>query len=169
MARKLNGYALVATVIFYLLFAAVSRFISGSEEIETGFSGVIMGLFLFVVLIVIHELIHAVFFKIFNPTGKIKFGFKNGMAFASSPHSMYSKRQFTWIALAPFLSITVMMIGLYSAGWFSRELFTLLTAVHAGACAGDFYYVYLFRQYPDDIKIEDTPVGINILRDEQQR
>ena len=43
-------------------------------------------------IITIHELIHGLFFKVFSDTGKIKFGFKNGMAYATNPGTRY-----TWI------------------------------------------------------------------------
>ena len=59
------------------------------------------------ILIIIHELIHGAFFKLFDPKGKVKFGFKNGVAYATSPHSFYSKGKFAIILLAPFLGISV--------------------------------------------------------------
>ena len=114
------------------------------------------------IIIVIHELIHGLFFKVFTPHGKVKFGFKSGMAYATSPGNLYNKIQMSIIALAPFLfiSLALTLIMIY----FNINIisYSVLAGLHAGACVGDFYYIYLLVKAPQETVIEDTEQGIRL-------
>lgn len=66
-------------------------------------------LFLFVLailaIVIIHELIHAFFFKLFKPKSKVKFGinWKLGAAYATCPKVTYDRWQMIVISLALFI------------------------------------------------------------------
>lgn len=112
-------------------------------------------------LLIVHELIHGLFFKMFNPQGQVTFGFKNGMAYATSPHSFYTKGQFAVIGLAPFILITTGLLLLYAGNLIAAETFIFLGALHGSGCIGDFYWAYLLVKSPKDSLVEDTEVGIS--------
>ena len=112
-------------------------------------------------LIIFHELIHGIFFKLFNKEGKVKFGFKNGLAYATSPNSFYSRWQFLLILLAPFVLITLILWLLYAYREISPYAFVWLASFHGSACIGDFYFCYLVTKAPAHSYVEDTEQGIN--------
>lgn len=122
----------------------------------------------FVVLTIIHELIHGLFFKLFNPENKVKFGikWKQGMAFATSPGSLYNRGQMFVISLAPFVLISLVLSALFVLGWLNVVYYLLLVSAHAGACIGDFYYAYLFliKFGKNNILVEDTEMGLRIYQ-----
>ncbi|MBN2958491.1 MAG: DUF3267 domain-containing protein [Streptococcus gordonii] len=130
----LNIGALLLILPFLFFFAWVALELLEEDE----------GLFVFTdflylfALLVVHELIHGFFFKIFgNEKTKVKFGFKNGMAYATSPGSFYSRGKMLIIALA---------------------------SIHAASCIGDFYLSYILISQKEEILVEDTEVGLNIYR-----
>lgn len=121
-----------------------------------------------IVLIIIHELIHGLFFKIYKPENKIKFGVKlsQGMAYATSPGSLYNRRQMLVISLAPFVLISLSLTVLAVLGVFSAVSYVLLAALHAAGCIGDFYYTYLLAIKHRNINLlaEDTETGLLIYQ-----
>lgn len=121
-------------------------------------------LYLFILLIV-HELIHGFFFKIFgNEKTKVKFGFKNGMAYATSPGSFYSRGRMLIIALAPFVLISLFLTVCCELEWLSSPSYIALASIHAASCIGDFYLSYILISQKEEILVEDTEVGLNIYR-----
>ncbi|WP_265455455.1 DUF3267 domain-containing protein [Enterococcus sp. HY326] len=163
----LNVAAIALGIVFFGIFAILAELLqptAGSEETS------LIGLFLFVVVsfvvIIVHELIHGFFFKVFNLEGKVKFGFKNGMAYATSPNSYYTKTQFLIIILAPFVIISCCLVLLYSLNILSASFFAIVAAVHAGGCSGDFYFALLLLKSPQNTLVEDTEVGINFYQKE---
>ena len=130
----LNIGALLLILPFLFFFAWVALELLEEDE----------GLFVFTdflylfALLVVHELIHGFFFKIFgDEKTKVKFGFKNGMAYATSPGSFYSRGKMLIIALA---------------------------SIHAASCIGGFYMSYVLISQEEEILVEDTEVGLNIYR-----
>ncbi len=161
---RLNIVSIFLIVLFFLFFIGVTILFPVSET-PTNFSVeriLLLGIGLFL-LIVIHELIHGVFFQVFSPKGKVKFGFdiKKGVAYAASPGSKYSRGQFAWISLAPFLLITLGLTIAYFSGALLAGVYIFLATLHGAACVGDFYWIYLLLQSPKGSLVEDTEVGIN--------
>ncbi|SFC00912.1 Putative zincin peptidase [Alkalibacterium subtropicum] len=158
-------------LFFIVLFTSVTRVFLGSSDFGYSFSmddltGFLISLALFFViyfvLIVVHELIHGIFFKVFDPDGKVSFGFKNGMAYATSPHSYYPKSRFIMICLAPFVFITAGLIVLLVLGLITESFFVFYASIHAASCAGDFYWVVLLSRHSGDILVEDTEKGMTV-------
>ena len=157
----LNIASIPLMIVLFLLFLIMPVMDGRAINQEFDF----MSLLLFFVavfgLLIIHELIHGMCFKVFNPQGTVKFGFKNGMAYATSPNSYYTKRQFSIICLAPFILLSLGLYGLYATHLISPTSFIFLGAIHGSGCIGDFYWAYLLVKAPKDVLVEDTEVGIN--------
>lgn len=165
----LNIGSIPLLIVFAIFFLALATWLSppvlrSTEQTFVDFILLAVGLF---VLLVIHELIHGIFFKVFNPTGKVKFGFKNGMAYATSPQSYYSKGRFAVICLAPFFFISISLMILYLLGFLSIYAFVFLASIHASACIGDFYWIYLILKAPPKTIVEDTDVGISFYQEKE--
>lgn len=165
----LNIASIPLILIFAVLFILLSSLTHDLGKIDTDFSGLelLLGVGILFILVVIHELIHGLFFKVFNPNGKVAFGFKNGMAYATSPNSFYSKWKFIIILLSPFVFITVALYILMLLGVINAIVFTIFASLHASCCVGDFYMTFLVAKQAKGVLVEDTDVGINLyVKDE---
>ncbi|MBP2620161.1 DUF3267 domain-containing protein [Streptococcus panodentis] len=121
-------------------------------------------------LILIHELIHGFFFKILgNAETKVRFGFQNGMAYAGSPGSLYSRGRMLIILLAPFVLISLTLTLLYSLHWLKPLSYIALSSIHAAGCIGDFYMTAVILRQKGAIAVEDTAVGITIYQKENTK
>lgn len=162
----LNVVSIPLIFLFIFLFTTLLYVFYGNEDFGISMNFDLMGFVLFLVffflLIVVHELIHGAFFKLFHPEGKVKFGFKNGMAYATSPNSFYTRGQFILICLAPFVLISSALMGyaLFSLNTSIPLIF--LASCHAASCAGDFYWVFLISRQGGNIRVQDTEVGMSI-------
>ncbi|MGF2088372.1 DUF3267 domain-containing protein [Enterococcus casseliflavus] len=164
--KRLNLAAIPSFIFFYVFFTLFVLGGHGSNAETSFIFDLLILMVAYFILIIIHELIHGAFFKLFDPKGKVKFGFKNGIAYATSPHSFYSKGKFAIILLAPFLGISVGLFLFYLFGWLTASLFILIAAAHAASCVGDFYFLFLIVKAPANSCVEDTEVGLNIYQGE---
>lgn len=166
----LNIFAFLLILPFLHLFSFICFSITGIQEVQFYF-GLWETLFLFLfmmVLLSIHELIHGLFFKVFMPQNKVKFGFKwkSGMAYATSPGSLYSRGKMLIIGLAPFVFISLGLTVALVMGWISPIVYTIIASLHAAGCIGDFYYTYLLliKFGKGNILVEDTETGLLIYQ-----
>jgi hypothetical protein len=159
----LNIVSIPLLIVFSVLFGFISSKFPPvnilQQEKLYGYS-IIMFIVVYFAIIVIHEMIHGLFFKLLNKKAKVKFGFKNGCAYATSPNTFYSKSKFLVILLAPFVFITFALFLFYWGGFIHAVTFVILAASHAAACVGDFYFVYLILRAPQNSQVEDTEQGI---------
>ncbi len=173
--KKVIFWLNVATIPLLFFFSAVFTFVTSlffgtnaigstftSDNLGSSLFSFVLFFVLFFILIVTHELIHGLFFKLFNREGKVQFGFKNGMAYAASPNSYYKKSRFIIICLAPFILITTGLFLLLSFDFMTRSSFVLYASLHASACVGDFYWVYLLARFKGEILVEDTEEGMKV-------
>lgn len=162
---------------FILFFSLLIVIISGESDFgfsfnwrETSFMVYLFVLMIFFFLIILHELIHGLFFKVFNKEAKVRFGFKNGFAYATSPDSFYTKGQFIWICLAPFILISSALIILVALDFIPILFFIPVASMHAASCVGDFYWVLILVLKPKTIRVQDTESGMSVyLIDEQKK
>lgn len=158
--------AILAFIVIYLIEGLFIQ-PSGSALIGRESFGlaiaVLIIIALFIGIIIVHEGIHGLFFKIFQPSAKVKFGFKAGMAYATSPGYVYSRIQFLIVILMPFIIITtIMAIMMFSL---PNPAYKYYIAIHTGACAGDFYYAYLILKHKHLKYALDTEVGMSLYED----
>ncbi|MBC1863104.1 DUF3267 domain-containing protein [Listeria welshimeri] len=159
-SKKLIINLNIVAIVIVLVLTVLGLDFSGGFEIANGFEGVIWLCLGYLLSLVIHEGVHGIFFKAFHPEGKVKFGFKNGMAYATSPGSFYTKSQFFIISIAPFIVLTGLFIFLRFLG-VNEAVIYLIFALHTSGCVGDFYYCILLLNRPTGILVEDTEKGIN--------
>lgn len=136
----------------------------GGVEFRAAFSTILLTLALLFAVFTIHEGIHGLFFKLFSPESKVKFGYTSGMLYATAPGEVYSRKQYIIIILMPFIIITSVLLLLMFT--FPHVSYKYLLAIHAGGCAGDFYYVYLMMKYKHLKYAEDTDVGMTLYETE---
>lgn len=109
-----------------------------------------------VVYIILHELTHALFMKIFGAK-RIKFGFSGFFAYAGSEHEYFKKWPYIIIALAPvvifFVIYAIICPFIYTTSWFWVVYFWQIQNI-SGA-AGDIYVSIKFLKAPRDAYIKD--------------
>lgn len=113
--KKLVMNLNIVAIAIVLVLTVLGIVFSGGFAIMNGFMGIIWMFGGYAVAIVIHEAVHGIFFKAFRPEAKVKFGFKNGMAYAGSP-DIYTRAQFFIIWIAPFIVLTGLFIFLRFLG-----------------------------------------------------
>lgn len=92
--KRLNLAVIPSFIFFYVFFTLFVLGGHGSNAETSFIFDLLILMVAYFILIIIHELIHGAFFKLFDPKGKVKFGFKNGVAYATSPHSL----AFLWVS-----------------------------------------------------------------------
>ena len=165
--KTLNKWSILITmgsfIVFYL-FEVFFTNTSGSAVLGWSLTEILLSVLLIIVIlffiITVHEAIHGLFFKIFKPDGNVKFGYSKGMFYATSPGEFFDRKQFSIIIIMPFIIITSFMLIM----WFilPHASIKFFLALHTGACAGDFYYLYLLNKHPDMKYVEDTNVGMTM-------
>lgn len=123
----------------------------------------IFALIFYALAIPLHELVHAVFFLLYGDNTKIRFGFKNGLAYASAPGVFYKRHQYLIIALSPFILISTLTLLIGSAQD-HIAIAIIVLVLHTASCAGDFYYTYQLLTHPEVTYCEDTDAGVTLYK-----
>lgn len=132
------------------------------SDIQSLWTIVLPVIILFLV-IVVHEGIHGIFFKLFNPKGRVEFGLKGGFAYAVSEGSIYTKGQMNIIGMAPFVIISILFTLAYVFGLMSSVTYVMYAGLHGAMCVGDLWYLYLLTvKHRGTLYVEDTKQGITI-------
>lgn len=166
--KKLAVRLYLITVLLSFPFFWLFGFIASKVEFQnvTNELQFIEALFVFILLIIMHEWIHGLFFKLFCPKNPVKYGikWKTGMAYAISPNSLYNRFQTIVIALAPFVLISLGLTVFVMFGWLDKGAYQILATMHTVACIGDFYYTYLlataFRKETIEIEVTEKSLVI---------
>ncbi|NQG96693.1 DUF3267 domain-containing protein [Streptococcus suis] len=166
----LNILAVELILPFAFVFGMLGSWLiaNGSQYSELAVSEVWLLFPLYILLIVVHEAIHGIFFKVFCPENPVKYGFiwKSAMAYATNPGSLYNRMQMLVISLAPFVVISLVLTMVAGFGMMNIILYFMLATMHAASCAGDLYYTYLLlvKFVKENIAVEDTEIGLIIYQ-----
>jgi Putative zincin peptidase len=118
-----------------------------------------------IVLTVVHELLHGIFFKLF--TGRVIYGFilKKFVFYASSPNQKISGNKFIVTALAPQLLAIPMFLIMGLVHNPIIDYFTLIF-VFANLIGGtsDIWVAMTLAHYKEKVWAEDTKTGLIIYR-----
>ena len=150
LAFQIMGAAAVFLGIpFYVIWKPVFGF---------SWQGGVLFFVLFIVGIVLHELIHGLFFGFYAKSGfkSIRFGFMREMLtpYCHCKEPLKIKHYFTG-ALMPALFLGVIPIAI---SFFTGSLFWLLYGIlFFSAAAGDFMVVWMLRKEHPDTLVQDHP------------
>ena len=115
----------------------------------------------FVVSIALHELVHGVFFWIYSRS-RPKFALRVGYAYAAAPGWFFPRKQYLVIALAPFVLLTILGMGLIAVapiGALAAILFGMVA--NASGAVGDIWIAIKVIRERRKIVIEDVGDGMN--------
>lgn len=171
--KSISWIQMIALIVTLISMYVLEIFVihpTGSALIGREQFGIVGAVFfiiaLFFIIVIIHEAIHGLFFKVFNPKGKVKFGFKAGMAYATSPGHVYKRGQFFIIIIMPFVILTAVM--LFMMFTMPNPAYKYYIALHTAACAGDFYYLYLILKHRNLAYAVDTEVGMGLYETKEE-
>lgn len=168
LLKKLSIASIPLFVVFYILFFVIAINIRPGIFINENsiLLSFITAILIFIAIIIIHEAIHGVFFKLFAPHRKVNFGiiWRKGMAYATSPGSKFKRWQMVIIAVMPFIINSALLTVAYTFTSQSVSQYVLLATAHAVACVGDFYYIWVILRAPRGALVEDTETGLTIWR-----
>lgn len=129
------------------------------EVDENNFIALILYFIGMFAVIIIHELIHGLFYKIFTKQ-KLTFGFTWSAAYCGVPHIYVRKTAMIITCIAPCVIISsTLLIPLILINNTIYFLFILLLfALHFGGCCGDLYCIllFVFKYRKKDILVNDT-------------
>ncbi|MES1024613.1 DUF3267 domain-containing protein [Gloeocapsa sp. BRSZ] len=166
LAAKFFFLATAGFFLFLPIFLAIYAFFTGTnQDINFAFSqvqGWLETLFLIVLTIVLHELIHGAVMSIYG--GKPRYGvglshFVLPYAYATSS-KVFTRNQFLQITLAPFAIISVLgvlLMVVLQTPWLAIAL-----AINAAGAIVDMWVSTIVWRYPRHVLAEDTVIGLRI-------
>ncbi len=119
-----------------------------------------------VLMVVAHEAFHGLIFWLITHQ-RPRFGFKSLYVFASAPGWYIPRNPYLAVALAPFLIITLIGLGLFAiapAGLIPPLL--LLMTLNASGAVGDLLIAFWLLIQPASLYIQDFGDGVNLYRPE---
>lgn len=152
---------LASIPIFLLVLFGLIQF-TGFDTFSIDFWQLVLIAVLLVASLPIHELIHGLFFKLFHPKDRVKYGYAQGMLYATNPGRLYKRWQFMVIGIMPLILVTAILAGAFLAGWLQAAVFILVAAFHAAGCIGDLYFELLLIFSPVGSMVADTATGMAI-------
>lgn len=162
--KKLVVWLNIWSIIIFVLLMALGLLVLPAVTFELNIIPMLLFLVAMFGMFCIHELIHGMFFKMFSPESKVKYGMKSGMFYAANPGVTYPKLPFVVIILMPFFIISCLLVML-SLFPINLHALYVLFAIHTAGCVGDFYYIGVLNNRSFSKKqlvIEDTDTGIKI-------
>lgn len=155
----------VAVCIIGVVVLAVAYFalpqLMGTTQLGL-FASLALLLVITIVTFCFHEVVHAIFFKLFAPAGsRVTFGanWKNAMLYACAEGIIFTRRQYLVAALAPTVVVTVLLLIIGAASGLLFD-FCIVAVVHLSGCVGDWGYVREIQRNPAITHIEDTNFGV---------
>ena len=164
---KSNKFTLIATLVTLILTVSVIALalsfihfnvnlrIDGIKDLMI----IIIGLVCFILYIILHELTHGLFYKIFTRE-KLKYGFTLTVAYCGVPTIYVKKIPMIITCLAPFVIFSIVFITplFFVTNNLIYLVISILLGFHVGGCSGDLFatIIMIFKYHKKDILINDT-------------
>lgn len=131
-----------------------------------GDAGIFVALAVLIVSFCLHEAVHALFFRLYAPSGsRVYFGanWKAGMIYACAEGIVFSRRRYQIALIAPTIAVTaaLMVIGAISG---CALVMWAIAVLHLSGCAGDWGYLIEIARDRTIDRCEDTSWGVRFLR-----
>ncbi len=161
LAVVLNLAALAVVLLSFWLLGIFTKWVhsdlSGTAiSIKFGVPDIIFLLFLVILNLIVHELIHGVFFW-FITRSKPVFGLSLSYAFAAAPEWYIPKRLYWIIGLAPLILIGLaglLVIAIGPPAWILPAL--VVTGFNTGGAVGDIWIIYRLLRTSSTCLVNDT-------------
>lgn len=160
----------ILCAIFFLFMASLLGSLNmGSGPGQTGnftlsmttmLVALVILVLVFGAVLVLHELVHGVFFWLFSRS-RPRFGFKGAYAYAAAPGWYFPRLRFFVIGLAPLVLISLVGLMMLPFITLPASLVVLVALIaNAAGAIGDLYMVVRLLSAPRGVLIEDHGEGI---------
>lgn len=159
---KLAVWVNVLCLLLCVPFLVAGFLWSPPSLFDGGLGSLILLIAGMVVYMVLHELVHGVFMRLFSGV-RPHYGFTGLYAYAGS-HAYFDRRHYFIIALAPVVIWGVVLAVLCAATWGTCWFWSvyLIEILNISGAAGDYYVTWRFLKEPADILIQDTGVAMTV-------
>ncbi len=156
LAVRVNMNGLI-TMLPFAVVLLIMYINGGGVSFDMNIQKWLFFMFAAVIAMLLHEAIHGLFFKIFAPKSKVKFGAEGSFLYAGNPDVYYSKAAFIVIGLSPAVLITLALAAsLFFLDGSYFYIFYMVMAIHFGGCVGDFMAAITISKLPKDVLVCDT-------------
>lgn len=156
----INIGSLVLILPFIILYMNIEKSLGFEDGLWFSLI-LILSLVSMFVIIVLHELIHGLFFKVFGK-GKLKFGFHGFAVSCSMPTNYFNKTAYLIIGLAPLVLISI-VTGILSIIFYNTDYFLLAyvpLAMNFSGAIGDMYVSIILLKSKKTVLVKDYGVGM---------
>ncbi len=166
-------WGMIVLAVFAVCLVPMFMLLGGPVDLDTAVAGgwpAVAGWMVSLVAVsaasfAVHELVHAVFFKLLAPAGAhVTFGANREtcMIYACAEGVVYSRVRYVAICLAPTVVLTAAFaLGLAFSGY--PLLCYLVAGLHLSGCTGDWYYVRTILRDRRIVACEDTSFGVRFF------
>lgn len=161
----INIFGVLLSVIFGSIFSSIA--VSFGKLYKFRFGLIEIGLvFIAVVLtIILHELTHGLFIRIFGARPKFGILWKGMMFYATSTGYAFQRNKYLVIALAPFVLISLLLIvGMWLLqGTVWVALLGICGTLNASGAIGDMWITVIVLRYASEALIIDERDGVRVF------
>jgi hypothetical protein len=161
----LNLLGIVLFALFGVIFSVLAINLGKLDEFNFGLIELGVVLIAMVLTIVLHELIHGLFMRLYGARPRYGILWKGLMFYATSPGYAYRRNNYLVIALAPLLLISLLVIlgmGLWQ-GTLWVALFGICGVINASGAIGDMWITMIVLRYATKAYIMDERDGIRVF------
>jgi hypothetical protein len=168
---RINLLALPLGVVFGVGFVWLAQGVGKAPSLAWGARELIIFVAGVLGVLVLHEVVHGVFFRIFGAAPRFGVYRRGGMLYAKAPGFAFTRRQYLVILLGPLVGISLAAssgMGLLSGTptvWF----LALWAIVNASAANADVWMAAVILRYPPAVLVVDERDGLRILEKRQPR
>jgi hypothetical protein len=162
---NLNILGLVLFVIFGLLFFSLAVSLGKLPEFSFGLREIGAVFMAMVLTIILHELTHGLFMRIFGAKPRYGILWEGLMFYATSPGYAYRRNNYVTIALAPFVSLSILVVlGMWLLqGTLWVALLGVCGVINTSGAVGDMWITMIVLRYAPTACIMDERDGIRVF------
>ncbi len=169
----LLGMGTLSLFAFGFFFTSLSTLFTGRSDFNFEFTSgtILISVTLFLGTLILHELIHGLFISRYG--GKPRYGI--GIAhfilpyFYTTTKTVFPRNQFIVISIAPFLSISLVGIGLMAAFPLIAHWIFIPFVTNASGAVGDLWVTSNLLRCPKHVLLEDQKTGLIIYGKENDK
>ena len=161
----MNLLAIPVALISGVLFFMFARMVGKAQTITWSGNETLAFLIGSIMVIALHEFVHAVAMQAFGAKPKYGFWRKGLMFYAKAPGHAFERNQYVITLLSPLVGLSVLACFgiLIQPGTSIVWLLAIWAIINASASSGDLWITAIVLRYPSYAKVVDERDGMRIL------
>lgn len=161
----MNLLAIPVALVSGVLFFMFARMVGKAQQITWSGNETLVFLIGSILVIALHEFVHAVAMQAFGAKPKYGFWRKGLMFYVKAPGHAFKRDQYVIILLSPLVGLSVLAVCgiLIQPGTSIVWLLAIWAIINASAASGDLWITAIVLRYPSYAKVVDERDGMRIL------